>query len=164
MIVILPFFSFTNISSHRWVFQKRKSQNCCCANYAGSASWDISVYNKQNSFPKASVHKIWPVYWRRVRKIYLIIIEITYCICMCNGCLGITAAFTYREQLIVLIENTQNVFSYCFSPLFWAKSRKGDEHVTLCSTKDHYQFWLPSNGRTVSMTLNHFCKEIVSNW
>lgn len=37
---------------------------------------------------------------------------------------------------------------------------KRDEHVTLCTTKDHYQFCLPHNGRTVSMILGCFWKEI----
>lgn len=106
-------FSLTNISSHRWVFQK--IPNCCFANYAGPASLDISLYNKQHSFPKASAHKIWPVYLRWIEKIHLIIIEITCCICMCNGCLCITAAFICRKWPIVIIENAQNVFSYSVS-------------------------------------------------
>lgn len=82
---------------------------------------------------------------------------------MCKGCLCVTAAFIYKEWLIVIIENSQNVFPYSASPLCWTRLRKGDDHMTLCITEDDYQVCLPGNGRIVPMTLSHFCK-IVSNW
>lgn len=41
------------------------------------------------------------------------------------------------------------------------KKRKGDEHVTLYTTKYYYQFCLPSDGSVVSMTSVHFCGEIL---
>lgn len=160
--IVLPLFSFTSISSHRWVLQKRKYQTAVVQT-AGSASLDTSLCNKWNSFPKASAHKIWPVCLRWIEKIHLFILEITCCICMCKGCLCITAAFNYREWLIVIIENSQNVFPYSASLLCWAKFRTGNEHVTWCTTGGHYQVCLPGSGRIVPMTLSHFCK-VVSNW
>lgn len=106
---------------------EEKISNCCCSSYAGSASLDISLYNKQNSFPKASVHKIWPVCLRWMESIYLIIIEIAYGVCMCNGCLCITAAFIYRVTDCNNWEYTKCLFLLCFPPVFCAKEKKKRE-------------------------------------
>uniref|UniRef100_A0A663MYD5 Family with sequence similarity 92 member A n=1 Tax=Athene cunicularia TaxID=194338 RepID=A0A663MYD5_ATHCN len=57
---------------------EEKIPNCYCSNYAGSVNLDISLYNKQNSFSRASVCKIWPVYLKWIKRIWLLIIEILY--------------------------------------------------------------------------------------
>lgn len=98
---------------------------------------------------------------RFIEEVYLITIEIIDCICMCKDCICIIAAITYRLTDLSNWKYTKCLF---FPPVVWAKSRKRDEHVTLCTTKDHYQFCLPHNGRIVSMILGCFWKEIVSNY
>lgn len=92
---------------------EEKMSDCYYGNYAGTSSLTISLYNKGIFFPKASAH-FWPVYLRWLKKIHLIIIEITYCICMCNGCLGITADFDKGWHCSTW-ESTKCIFLLFFS-------------------------------------------------
>lgn len=63
---------------------------------------------------------------RCIEEVYLIIIEITYCICVCKGCICIIAAITYR-----VTDGSNWKYTKClfFPPVVWAKSRKREMNM-----------------------------------
>lgn len=151
----IAIFSFTNISSRRWVFRRENtklllSKLCRLCDFR-------HLTLKQAEFLSQSICAQIMSNLRCIEEMYLIIIEITYGICLSKGCVCIIAAITDR---VTDWRNWKYTKSLFFPPVVWAKSRKRDEHVTFCTTKNHYLFCLPRNGRIVSMILGCFWKEI----
>lgn len=105
----IAIFSFTNISSHRWVFRRENtklllSKLCRLCDFRHFTL-------KQPEFLSQSICAQIMSNLRCIEEMYLIIMEITHCICMCKDCVCIIAAITYLQWLTEVIENTQSVFS-----------------------------------------------------
>lgn len=115
----IAIFSFTNISSHRWVFRRENtklllSKLCRLCNFRHFTL-------KQPEFLSQSISAQIMSNLRCTEEMYLIIIEITYCICMSKGCICIIVAITYRVTDWRSWKYTKSLF---FPPVVWAKSRE----------------------------------------
>lgn len=151
----IAIFSFTNISSHRWVFRRENTELLL---YKLCGPCDFRHFTlKQPEFLSQSICAQIMSNLRCIEEMYLIIMEITYCICMCKGCVCIIAAITYTVTDLKSLK----IHKMSFLPSCDLGKIKRDEHMTLCTTKDHYQFCLSCNGRVVSMILGCFWKEMV---
>lgn len=89
----IAIFSFTNISSHRWVFRRENtklllSKLCRLCDFRHFTL-------KQPEFLSQSICAQIMSNLRCIEEMYLIIMEITHCICMCKDCVCIIAAITY---------------------------------------------------------------------
>lgn len=111
-------FSFTDISSHRWVF-RRENTKLLLSRLCRLCNFRNLILKQSECLSQSICAQIMSNL--RCIEMYLIIIEITYCICMCKSCVCIIAAITYTVTDWSNWKYTKCLF---FPPVVWAKLRE----------------------------------------